>query len=295
MPHKILSTFFVSIITLLGFASLGAIIGLNQPEIFFKTAVYIYAFHILWIVFVYDLHLKHRASVELTSAKLRDLIRRALIVRFKHFLHWPYLRHYLNYLILPTLVFWSVAMLLYMNPFFMGLKNAIIFAATGTLAVYYWHMKEHLAARFEQRSWSLKVFGAVKLIAAYLVFAAVFGAATYYGLDRNLLFYFVLTTSFLLIYQALFQHDFTGPKMTLIILAVSVLIGITGVWIVLIWNAQYFTAALVLLAIYNTLWAFVHHTLDKTFTSQLALEYLVLAMLIVSIIFATHNFGTRVI
>lgn len=293
MQHKITSALIVTVITFLGFQALSVIIGLNQQQTFVSTAVYIFIFHIFWIAFVFDLQLKYRSSVGIVSAKFQNLVREALIVRFRHFFHWHYLRHYLNYLVLPTLLYWAVVILLFINPFAHQFKQAMIWSSTLVLTTFYWHMREHLTARIEMRYTALRILSALKLFAAYLVFAAAIGGVYYYGLDAHLLFYAIAGASFMLLHQALFQHDFGSPKLTLLILILSAIVAGVGVYISHIWNTEYFTAAMIVLAAYNTLWAFMHHTLDRTFSTKLAFEYLILAILVVSIIFATHNFSPR--
>ncbi|MBI4363401.1 MAG: hypothetical protein HY545_00960, partial [Candidatus Doudnabacteria bacterium] len=47
--------------------------------------------------------------------------------------------------------------------------------------------------------------------------------------------------------------------------------------------------------VYNTFWGMLHHHLEKTLTKKIVVEYLFMMALILSILFASHNFGARVI
>jgi hypothetical protein len=293
--HKILSALIVTTITFLGFESLAVIIGLYQTPAFITTAVYLFLFHIFWIAFVFDLHLKRVAAVSLNSARYRSLVREALLQRFEHFLNWRYIRHFINYFILPSILFWSTILLLFLNPFNQGLKQIIVIVSTVTFSVAYWHLKEHVSARQEAHHSWLRVLATAKIVVAYLAFAAVIGYSWYYGLGSQIVFYYIAAVAFLLIHQALFSYNYHKSGLVLTTLVLAVAIGGAGAWVYQNWTYQYFTGALVLLALYNTVWGFIHHYLDKTFTTKVALEYLIFGLLIISIIFATHNFGTKIV
>ncbi|MBX4204818.1 MAG: hypothetical protein KW788_01355 [Candidatus Doudnabacteria bacterium] len=293
--HKIISALIVTTITFLGLESLAVIIGLNQLSAFVTTAVYLFLFHVFWVAFVFDLHLKHTQAVSVTSARYAALVRSAIIHRFQHFFHWPYVRHFLNYFILPSVLFWAAVILLYLNPFASELKQIIAIFSTLTFAAYYWHMKEHLSANLEAHHKWLRLLGTTKLFAVYFAFAAILGFSWYYGLGKHIVFYYVLAAAFFLIHQALFSYGYHRSSLLIVNFVAAVIMGFVGTWVYSNWTYQYFTGALILLAMYNTVWGFIHHSLDRTFTTKVALEYLVMGILVVSIIFATHNFGTRII
>jgi hypothetical protein len=293
--NKILSTIIITVITFLGFESLSVIIGLNEVGLFQTTAAYLFLFHIAWIAFMFDLHLKNQGSVALGSAKFRFLIRQAIVQRFEHFFQWKYFKHFINYFVLPSILFWATAGLLFLNPFRAELKQIIIVASTITYCLNFLHMNEHLTAKMESRSGWLKLLSLAKLFAAYEAYAAIIGLSWYLGLEQNVIFYFVLAVTFFLIYQALFAYGYHKPGLVFTAIFLSAIVAWIGTWVYHNWNYQYFTGALMLLALYNTIWGFIHHILEKTFTSKVALEYLILGLLVVSIILATHNFGTRIV
>jgi len=71
--------------------------------------------------------------------------------------------------------------------------------------------------------------------------------------------------------------------------------ALVSAWVYLNWNTEYFTAGLVMLAVYNTLWGILHHYLDKTLNRKVAFEYLVMMVFVISFLFASHNFNQRII
>lgn len=292
--HKILSALIISVITFLGFDALFLIVGLYQIHIYLQVAIYIFVFHIFWITFMFDLHLRNRVPASISSLRFWHMVGTAFVQRFEHFKKWQYIRHYLNYLILPSLIYWAVVVLLLLNPFYSGLKQAIIIVGSYILVVVYWYMKEHLTFKLEHTNNWLKTLAAIKLIGAFLVYSAVLGLVWYHGLSSTMLFYLIAATSFAIMYQALFSHGYHSPGTILTILLSSIAISFVSLWIYHNWNYQYFTAALVLLAVYNLVWGFVHHYLDKTISTSMIVEYILLTVLFISILVATHNFAVRI-
>src|SRR5207253_2431219 len=113
--------------------------------------------------------------------------------------------------------------------------------------------------------------------------------------DANFLVSAVLTLTFLLVYQALFQHGLLNFMVFLCVIVIALTVAIVSVWVYHNWSTEYFTAGLVMLAVYNTLWGILHHYLEKTLTRKIVLEYLAMMVLIISLVFAGHNFNQRVI
>lgn len=293
--NKIFSAFIISAVTFLGFEALSLILGYNEVEAFRTSAVYLFLFHVFWIAFIFDLHLKTAPSVDITSALFQDLFRRAIIQRFQHFYRWVFLRHFLNYFVLPTILFWSTVILLFLNPFRGELKQLVIIVSTISYALNYWHMKDHITANFSAHHPSVRFLVISKLLTAFMAYAALVGFAWYFGLSGSWIYVLILAVTFFLMHQALMIYDYHNSHLFLIVAGAAIVSAWVGVWVYHNWTYQYFTAALILLAVYNTVWGFLHHYLEKTFSSRVALEYLILGLLVVSIIFATHNFGTRII
>lgn len=295
--QKILSTLIVSIGAFLGFQALSYTIGLYQLKTSLFLSFYIYAFHIFWLTFLFDLHFKKRGV--LANARLNhkgiSMFWHAFKDRCAHVRKWEYLRHYQNYLVLPGLIYWSTVTLLFLNPFNPILKMLLVASATFAMSVAYWYMKEHISRRLEHQDRWIKVLSLVKLFAAFLIYSAMIGVTFHYGYDAFFLLSAVMTITFLLVYQALFQHNLLNFNIFLWIIIIALIMALIAIWVMSNWNAEYFTAGLVMLAVYNTLWGILHHHLDKTLTRRVAFEYIVMMVFIVSFLFASHNFNQRVV
>lgn len=229
--HKILSTFIISAITFLGFEALSLIIGINQTSAFITSAVYLFLFHVFWIAFIFDLHLKHTASVDLESAEFRHILGKAISLRFQHFFNFKFLRHFFNYFVLPSILYWATVVLLFLNPFNDNLKQILIICSTAVFALSYWHLKEHLSAKLEAHSRWLRVLAVAKFYGVYIAFAAVIGYSWYFALTVDIVFYYILAASFFLIHQALFSYNFHKPGLVLVSMVCSALIAVVGVWV----------------------------------------------------------------
>jgi len=295
--HKILSTVIVTMTAFLGFEALSFSIGIYQLKSSLFLSFYIYAFHILWLTFVFDLHFKERGIIDVIKLNHRGLklFWEALKLRFKYMANWQHWRHYQNHLVLPGLAYWSTVILLFLNPFNSGLKQALVIFATITMAVGYWFFHEHISRHLEVVNWGIKILSVVKLFVAFMVYSALVGVTSYFGYDVWFLLLATFTLTFLLIYQALFQHNLLTFSIFLWIVIIAMVMAIVSMWVYGNWNAQYFSAGVVMLAIYNTLWGLLHHYLDRSLTRTVVLEYLVMLLLVISILFASHNFNQRVL
>ena len=286
--HKILSTLIITAVSFFGFEILNYIIGLYQLRGSLFVAIYFYAFHIFWLFFLFDLHLKAKIDWQKSFVEgLRE--------RFAHLKQWAYIRHFLNYLILPSILYWSAVILMFLNPFNYNLKHAIAFTTTAALSVAYYYMKEHISRKFEHDSNWLFVLAIVKLFAVFMSYSAAVALTFYMGMNTNFLFDMVLVATFLLLYQALFQHGLLNLEIILWVLGIALLMACCSLWVYHNWNTEYFAAALGLVAIYNMFWGLLHNYLDKTLDKKIALEYLAMMILILSLILASHNFSQKVI
>lgn len=295
--HKYISTLIISVGALLGFEALSYIVGIYQLTTALHVSFYVYALHIFWLTFVFDLHLKKRSV--LVEARLNNKGARMLLAAFrqriKHLHQWEYFRHYQNYLVLPGLLYWSAVILIFLNPFNNILKHLIILSASVAMSVAYWYLKEHVSRKLEALEHWIRVLSLVKLFAAFLVYSAVIGVTFHYGYSVDFLLPAIITLTFLLVYQALFQHELLNFQIFVWIIIISLVMGLVSLWVYNYWNTEYLTAGLVMLAVYNTLWGILHNYLDKTLTYKVAFEYLVMMIFIVSFLFASHNFNQKVI
>jgi hypothetical protein len=286
--HKILSVLIVTIGALLGFEAISGAIGIYQIKTGLYLSFYIYAFHIFWLTFLFDMHLK-------TRGVWGNNLREALRLRFAYMKNWYHFRHFQNYLVLPGIIYWGTVILLLLNPFDTALKQGITICSTIALSVAYWFMKEHISKRLEHQDHWIRILSLVKIYAAFILFSATVGVTFYYGFNSSFLFLSVFTLTFLLIYQALFQHRLLSFQIFAYVLLIAVVLALASLWIFNNWNTEYFAAGLVLLAVYNSLWGILHHHLDKTLTKKIAVEYMAMSALVITIVLASHNFSQRVI
>ena len=294
--EKYLSNLIVTLGAFLGFEAISYAIGIYQLKQSMYLAFYIYAFHIFWLTFLFDLHFKKRgvlayARMNHTGMKM---FWEALKDRLAHIRKWEYIRHYQNYLVLPGTLYWSVVILLFLNPFKDGLKQIIILSATFAMSVAYWYMKEHVSRQLEHQEVWIKVLAVVKLFAAFLIYSAILGVTFNYAYDASFLLSCVFTLTFLLVYQALFQHRLLNFEIFVWIIIIGFAMAVVSYWVYQNWNTQYFSGGLVLLAVYNMLWGILHNYLDKTLTRKIVFEYFIMMVLIISVLLASHNFNQRI-
>ncbi|HYE22612.1 MAG TPA: hypothetical protein VD998_03415 [Verrucomicrobiae bacterium] len=295
--QKTLSIIIISSVTFLGFETLSAILGQTyQLKIFAELSIYLYFFQIFWLTFIYDLHLKKRDILR----ELRQhhsgwsLFVRAFKERLHHIHRWQFFRHYLNFLILPGVIYWSAIILLSLNPFHTELKQVVIILATLSLSVAYWHLKEVFSKNFEMHHFGIKILALVKILAVYLFYCAIVGYTFYFGHGPVFLSFFVFAVTSILLYQALFQHKLLNLRLMLIAMVIALVTTGIAFWIYQVWNHNYFTGALIILAVYNAGWGILHHYLDNNLTKKLAIEYLFMMFLVVSILLASHDFTPRI-
>jgi hypothetical protein len=223
-----------------------------------------------------------------------DALWHALKTRTHHLYHWRYVRHYMNYLILPTVLYWSVVILIYLNPFHELFKDGLIIASTIGLGLTYWHLKEVFSMKMEVAHLGLRVLALVKLGAAYLAFTALMALGWYYGLNLFLVMGCVFLVVFLLLYQGLFQHRLMRLEVYPLVLMFSILVTLVFAVVFQKWNVNYYTAGVLVAVVYNTVWGLLHRYLDRSLTRKLMWEYIFMLIVLVSLVLATHDFQGRI-
>src|SRR3989344_2441594 len=206
--HKFLSTLIVSIGAFLGFEALSFIAGIYQIKTYVYVSFYIYFFHVFWLTFIFDLHSKKRSVVGayLSGELSQSLMKQAIADRLEHIKSWHYLRHFQNFLVLPGVIYWAVVILLFLNPFNEPIKQLIVVSSSLAMSLAYCHFKDFFRRKLEMREFGVKILALVKLYAAFLIFAATLGVVSYFGMDWTLLVLGIFCLTFILVYQALFQH-----------------------------------------------------------------------------------------
>jgi hypothetical protein len=294
--HKVLSVGIATVAAYFGFQALDLISGIYQVHEYFAVAWYVALFHALWLAFIFDLHLKtggHLANARQLHTGLA-VFWHALANRAHHLYHWSYVRHYLNYLIMPTVMYWSVVILIYLNPFHELFKDGLIVASTLAMGLAYWHLKEAFSTKFEHTHLGLRALALVKLFAAYLAYTALMALGWYFGLNLFLVLGVVLLITFLLLYQGLFQHKLMRLEVYPLLVMFSLLIMLVFAVVFLKWNVNYYTAGVMVAVVYNTVWGLLHRYLDRTLTRKLLWEYVFMLIVLISLVLATHDFQGRI-
>lgn len=294
--QKFLSTLIVSLGAFLGFEALSFIAGIYQVKTYILVSFYVYFFHVFWLTFIFDLHAKKRSVIGayLSGELSGSLIKQAIKDRLEHVKNWHYIRHFQNFLVLPAIIYWSVVILLFLNPFKEYIKQLIVVSASLAMTVAYWYFKDFLSKKLEMHEFGVKALSLVKLFAAFLIFSATMGVVWYFGMDWSLLALGIFCLTFILIYQSLFQHKLLSLDVYPWLLTISVIVSATSFLIYNFWGLNYLTAGLVILAVYNSLWGMLHHHLEKTLTKKLAFEYLAMLVLVLSFLVASHDFTPRI-
>jgi len=295
--QKVVATLIATIGVFVGFQALSYVVSLYQLSTALYLSFAIYALHLIWLMFIFDLHLKERGSLASAEAKHDGwrVFLHALKLRFRYMMNWHHLRHFQNHLVLPGLLYWSCVVLIFLNPFKYELKQVLIIASTAAMNIGFWYMKEHISRRMEEGYSWIRMLSVVKLFAAFMAYSAMLGVTIHFGYEPSFMVMGIFTLTFLLIYQALFQHGLLNFSSFLWVVKIALVMALVSIWVYLNWNTQYFTAGLVMLSIYNTMWGILHHHLDKVLTKKLVFEYLFITALVISFLLASHNFNQRIV
>jgi hypothetical protein len=295
--HKILSNFIITAKSFIGFQILAFLASIYQFDIYFKVSIYLFLFHVFWLAFLFDLRFRNRGV--LGNAKLNHqgfaMFWHAFKARITHLFNWHYFTHLLAFLILPNLIFWSTVVLISLNPFREQVKQLIVLGSTINIAVAYWYFNERFTRKLEVHEFGLKILNLVKLYTIYLVFSAILGLTWYFGLGLDFLIPGIFAFTFLILYQALFQHRLLDLWAEVYALGIAGAATLVAWWLYIFWNVQYLTGGLVILAVYNAAWGILHHFLDRSLSKKIVWEYLFIMLVIFSILFATHDFSVRVL
>lgn len=304
--QKFISAFLLSLVVILGFQSLICILNLNQPELFLKSAGYIWAYLILHIALIYDLHFKNRGGWQRATKKHQNIINAtnrnfkifisALADRVDHLQKIAFLRHWINYLILPSVVFWGTVGVLYVNFGFLKIQEITVALSSVAMILNYWFLREVVVREEEVIGSDIFItLSVVKIYAVTLAFASSLALVRHYCLSPKYFAAGIFTLTFLLIYQALFQHKLVSTKNLSISLGIGFILGLAGYFLVIFWGYNYFTGAVFLAIFYNLLWGLFHYSLDRALNFKVFLEIAVISLLLASMVFSVTNFKARLL
>lgn len=289
--EKTLIVGLTTIMTFIGLEAQSFIIGIYQKKYFIILAFALYAFLVLVQSFIFDLHIKRTTSLAVAKQSLGQAARR----RFRYLLDPVHFWNYQSYVILPSVIYLSTIGLLGINPFDLAIKQAWIILSTAALGVSYWYLKTVFYAHREAGAGKKQLIFLVKLYASYLAYAAALGLLRFQGEAAAVFAVLVFCATFLLVYQAMFQHHEVSFATLKFILLMSAGMGALGYFVYLYWPVNYFSGALTLTAVYNTVWGLVHHHyLEKNLRRLLVYEYLAVLFVVLVIIFSMTNFAERI-
>ena len=289
-----------------GFEGLIAILNLNQPDVYARTAFYVGLFYIFQIFLLYDLHLKNPGSFKRAKdlhqgmshwfVKGCKIVSSALWDRCAHLREGKFFRLWLNYLVLPGMIFWASIAILFVNFGFYRIQQIFVLLSGAALFLNYWYLKEIFSRGRERVDRDIFVaMSVVKVYASAIVYGAIIVMVRRYCLDAHYLTLAVFCCTFLLIYQALFQHRLINIQNLAITLAIAIVMSFIGYGVLVFWGYNYFTAAVFMAACYNLLWAVFHYHLDKALTWSAFWEIFAISVIICAMVFSITNFRARIL
>ncbi len=306
--QKFIAAVLISAAVFGGFEALIYIVNLNQITIFFWTAAAIWLYLWVKISLLYDLHFKNPGALKRAKIKHESVthwLNRSIRIllsafwdRIKHFREWKTFSSWLNYLLLPGIIFWSTVVMLYLNLGRFMLQQCFVVLSGIALIAAYWHIKEIYTAKEEKVS--LKNFAVLSAVKIYTALAAYGAAIQYakYNCDFISPLWFltiVFCVTFLLIYQALFQHKFTNFKNMLWTLGIALCQGLLGYAVYMFWGYEYLTASIFLAAFYNMFWGIFHHSLEGTLNKRVFWETIIVSIFIAVFALSATNFRAQIL
>lgn len=311
--QKVITALLIAAASAGGFEALLAIINLNQPVIYLQTAFWIFLYLMLMIVFLFDLHFKKSGSWQRAKQKHTNIPssvhRHTRIVftafwdRFEHLRRWAYIRQWLHFLLLPGFIFWATISLFFTN-YSIFLSSSHYWYTQQTLALLssvalvadYWFLKEVFYRRREVVDSDIfVVLTVIKIYAAGILFAAALAMLRFYCLNPLYYSLEVFGYTFLLVYQALYQHRRINHYTITITLLISLMMGLIGQMVYIYWGYDYYTGAIFMTACYNLFWGIFHYRLDRSLTKQTFIEILAISILVAAMVMTTTNFHARIL
>ncbi len=304
--QKIIAVSLIAIVVFGGFEALIYILNLNQPVIYLQTALWIFLYLLFNIVFFFDLHFKTPGSWQRAKTKHQNLAKglgrfiktvfSAFWDRFEHLRELEYLKRWIYFLLLPGFIFWASVSLFYSNFGFYKNQQIIALFSGVALVVYYSYIKEIFNRKKEVVDSDIFiVLSVIKIYTAGVLFAASMAMLRSYCLQPLYFSAEVFCYTFLLIYQALYQHRKANGATTAQALIISLVMAVIGQLVYVYWGFNYFTAAVFLTACYNFFWGVFHYHLDRALTWRAFLEILIISLIMGGMVISVTNFNARLL
>ncbi len=287
--HRATAVLVISFLSFIGLESLVYINNLYQPQIYIETAGAVYMILLIWLYFIFDLHFRDREHFTAKS------LWRAIGRRVRHFYNWEHLRYFQNYLILPGIIYWGAIILIGINFRHYALQQFVALVSGAALVIDYSLFKEVFRSRtLPVVGYHFVVMVYVKLFAAWLIYTATLGVVWYYCITPGLFYTSVFLVTLMLLYQALFQFSVLRLRNVAYITAISALLSLSSYFIYRYWNVNYFTAGLMMAAVYNFFWMLLYHKLKNVLTWRMFFEQLALLALIAIMVFGVTDFKSKI-
>ena len=303
--QKIVSAFFISAASILSFQALVYMVNLNQIVLFLKTAFWVWLYLGAMILLFFDLHFKAPGALALARKKheaiphrlLREfrVICSALNHRFGHYFRIIEVKTFFVYFLLPGFLFWSTVAMIYVNLGRRGIQELYAWISTAAMVAIFWYLKETFHRRKERVDSDIfVVFSVAKIYTLTLAYGAGLTLFRSYCLEPKFYALAAFAFSFLLMYQALYQHGFLKVKHLAAALGISLFMGILAHAVYIFWGYNYFSAAIFMAAFYNFFWGIYHYHLDHGLNRKVFMEILLICFTVALVVFANTNFKEQI-
>lgn len=304
--QKIISVVFVSCASILSFQSLVYLVNLNQLALFLKTAIWIWLYLAAMTLLFFDLHFKIPGSLALAKkrheAVAHRVLRSARVVftalnhRLGHYFRVKEVKTFFVYLLLPGFLYWSTVAIIYENLGRQNIQELYAWMSTLGMIVIFWYLKEIFHRKKERVDSDIfVVFSVAKIYTLTLAYGAGLAVFRSYCLEPKLYAVAVFTVSFLLLYQALYQHGFLKAKHLANALGIALLMGALAHSVYNNWGYNYFSAAIFMAAFYNFFWGTYHYHLDHGLNRKVFFEILLICVTVALLVFANTNFKAQIL
>ena len=281
--HHIIEVFVVSLISFVSFEALISVTNLYQPKIYIELSFAIYIILLFWMFFIFDIYFRSRDVLILSYS------------RFSHFFSWNNIRYFQNYVILPAAVYWGTVILIGINFGHRGLQQTLTVCSSLALICNYSFFHKIFGARIKgDNELQFIILTYVKMYASWVLYAGILGITWYYCYPSHVYYLAIFTITLILLYQALFQFHADTFRNVIPSLSIALVITAVSVFVYSFWNVNYFTAGLLLTAIYNFCWNILLHRIKKTLTPEVFVEQLAFLLLLLVMVFGVTNFKERI-
>lgn len=283
--HKLIATTLLAVTVFGGFEALGTLSNLNQLDLFSAVAWAVYAFLVFDILFFYDLHYRDRA------VPLGHLFK-----RFSHFFEPDQVIQALNYLLLPSFLYWATVGILFLHQGHERIQQGFIWLSSIAMVSLYWHVREILSRKRERVDPELFVaMSVLKILTVGLIYTVGLALLRRYCIEPWLYAAGVFSATLLLVDQALFQHRLLDRKTLAVAVAIAAVQAALAYLAYRYWGLNFYTAGIALTATYNVMWGVFHHRLDGNLTKRVFFEILILSLIVAGMVFSVTNFRAQLI